>query len=196
MNTLTSITFTALVVATLTLTGASSVHAQTHVAAPHMDPDVSQLNGAPVKVGEHHEYRYSYKRTNISANPIGAMFGIYSVSLSRALNHRFALRGDFTLADLGDVSGMELGVSLPIYFKKMYSGFFLEPGIVLRSTENDYDDGVDSIAGPQVLVGWHWSWDSGLNVSAAVGAGRNFKKDGDYRVGAFPNGYFRIGYMF
>ena len=55
--------------------------------------------------------------------------------------------------------------------------------------------------GPQVLAGWHWTWDSGFNVAIAVGAGRNLvtKKD---RYGystsesVFPNGYLRFGYAF
>ena len=54
--------------------------------------------------------------------------------------------------------------------------------------------------GPQVLVGWHWSWDSGLNVAAAFGAGRNIAAEDNSEDfdsdEIFANGYLRFGYQF
>jgi hypothetical protein len=49
-----------------------------------------------------------------------------------------------------------------------------------------------------VLVGWHWTWDSGLNMALAAGVGRNISaSDDDFEEESiFPNGYFRIGYTF
>ena len=136
------------------------------------------------------------KRPTLMANPIGPMFGLYSVSLSYALSQRVAIRGDVSIGEADNKSGMELGVGFPIYFKKMYSGFFLEPGLIVRSYSDESYDGGDSVVGPQMLVGWHWSWDSGLNVSAAFGAGRDLKDETGYGDIAFANGYFRVGYLF
>jgi hypothetical protein len=51
-----------------------------------------------------------------------------------------------------------------------------------------------------MLFGWHWTWDSGFNVAAAIGAGRNLNTDAsefdsdDEEL--FFNGYFRVGYAF
>jgi hypothetical protein len=102
--------------------------------------------------------------------------------------------------------GYELGVGVPIYFRRTYQGVFLEPGIILRrswSDYDDYDDSPDTEAGPQILVGWHWTWDSGLNVAAAIGAGRDiagcqseceYYEENDEEP--FVNGYLRFGYAF
>ena len=75
-------------------------------------------------------------------------------------------------------------------FGKMYSGVFLEPGLVRREADN--------VMGPQVLLGYTWFWDSGMSVSLAAGAGRNLNEGNDDDSGndSFGNGYFRVGYGF
>lgn len=160
--------------------------------------DVSHINGQVVKVGEHNEYYYTFRRTNLSANPLGWMFGIYGASVSYGFSQNVAIRGDvnyFSPPD-GDIRGTEFGVGLPIYLRRTYQGPFLEPGFIVRSFQSEYDDDVESEVGPQVLVGWHWSWDSGLNLAMAVGAGRNWSTDDEYESEIFPNGYLRFGYAF
>jgi hypothetical protein len=169
--------------------------------------DISQINGHPIKVGEHNEYHYSFKRWNVSTNPIGLILGFYNVSLSYALTPHVALRGDLNIIHVvgDDDSGtFEAGIGAPIYFKKVYSGFFLEPGVIVRSPvdhrsyHDTYDSSGDaSVFGPQMLAGWHWSWDSGLNVAFAFGAGRNMNTgSSDSGSELFANGYFRAGYEF
>lgn len=160
--------------------------------------DLSHINGQVVKVGEHNEYYYSYRRTNLSTNPLGWIFGIYGASVSYGISQNVAIRGDvnyFAPADT-DVRGSELGVGLPVYLRRTYQGPFLEPGFIVR-TFGDGDGDTESTVGPQVLVGWHWSWDSGLNLAMAFGAGRNWSTDDDdYDEDIFPNGYLRFGYAF
>ena len=160
--------------------------------------DVSHINGQLVKVGEHNEYYYTFRRTNLSANPLGWIFGIYGASVSYGFSQNVAIRGDvnYFAAPEGDVRGSEFGVGLPIYLRRTYQGPFLEPGFIVRTFQNKYDDEVDSEVGPQVLVGWHWMWDSGLNLSMAFGAGRNWSTDEEYESKIFPNGYLRFGYAF
>jgi len=47
------------------------------------------------------------------------------------------------------------------------------------------------------MFGWHWSFDSGLNVAAALGAARNLQtSDMSYGEKVTPAGYFRVGYEF
>src|SRR6188508_1990029 len=56
--------------------------------------DVSHINGQLVKVGEHNEYYYTFRRTNLSANPLGWVFGIYGASVSYGFSKNVAIRGD------------------------------------------------------------------------------------------------------
>jgi hypothetical protein len=166
--------------------------------------DVSHIRGTPVPVGDHNQYYYRFKRTNISTNPIGWMLGIYGLSLSYGISDHLAVRGDVNYFDpIGEdgTTGYEVGAGLPIYFRRTYSGLFLEPGAIIRrfSDDDDFDDDNTTI-GPQILVGWHWMWDSGLNVAMAFGAGRNWAREdteSDYDdEEPFVNGYLRFGYAF
>lgn len=159
--------------------------------------DLSHINGQLVKVGEKNEYRKSYKRTIISTNPLGWVLGSYGVSVSYGLNQNIAIRGDVNYISNyvdEDTTGAELGVGLPIYFRRTYQGLFLEPGFISRRFTTASEDTVNT-AGPQVLVGWHWTWDSGLNFALAAGMGRNWSGDDEYDK-VFGNGYMRFGYAF
>ena len=167
---------------------------------PPSPDDVSQINGQIVPVGDHARYLYTFKRWNVSANPVGWIAGFYGVSGSYGFHSNFALRVDVNYyAPQGrDDDGFELGVGLPIYFRKTYQGPFLEPGFVGRRL----GDGPSALTeiGPQVLVGWQWMWDSGLNIAVAAGVGRNLasgapdEDEDDSEV--FANGYLRFGYAF
>ena len=174
--------------------------------------EVNHINGQLVPVGQENDYLKKYKKWNVSTNPIGWIIGSYGVSLSYGINDNMAVRGDINYysppgQDSGyNVSGVEIGVGLPIYFRRTYQGLFLEPGIISRTFSDSYScDGCSSreettttTFGPQVLVGWHWTWSSGLNFAIAAGAGRNWAtKDTEYGESEiFGNGYMRFGYAF
>jgi hypothetical protein len=179
-------------------------------AAPQNEDwnNVSHINGHFVKVGERGDYLYKFKKTNIATNPIGYMFGFYGLSVSHALTSNVAIRVDANIINFDSTSGYEVGVSLPIYFKRTYSGPFIEPGLIARGLHDDYDssydcydcgsyDDSDTMVGPEVLFGWHWMFDSGLNVAFAFGAARDLSSDDmDYGSEVEPAGYFRVGYAF
>src|SRR5262245_18268339 len=141
--------------------------------------EVSHINGQLVKVGETNDYLYKYRRTNISTNPLGWIFGIYGVSASYGMSDHFALRGDVNFFhdafDDNGANGFERGIGVPLYLKRTYQGAFLEPGFIVRGFEHeDYSSSyasptmrTDVTFGPQVLIGWHWTWDGGFNVAAA-----------------------------
>jgi hypothetical protein len=189
---------------------------------------VSHINGQVVPVGEKNEYFYDFKRTIISADPLGWVIGLYGVSGSYALDDHFAIRAELDYISPPDdspdyhSSSTEVDVSVPIYFRRTYQGAFLEPGLVARfnsRTSPTYSSGYDANGnyvpsssgtttttdtqfGPQVLVGWHWTWDSGLNIAVAAGVGRNLNRStnqGEYSSSDeqyIPNGYLRFGYAF
>lgn len=172
-------------------------------AAPQNEPwrNVSHINGTPVKVGERGDYLYQWKTTNVATNPIGWMFGFYGISLSHAVHDNVAIRGDANLISVGSQQGYEFGLSLPIYFRRVFQGPFLEVGIVARDFNADddcYSDGYgscenDPSVGPEVLFGWHWTFDSGMNMAMAFGAMRDMNHGREYSE---PAGYFRIGYAY
>lgn len=172
--------------------------------------NVNNINGQLVKVGETNDYLKTYRRWNISTNPIGMILGFYGVSVSYGINNNIAIRGDINYmnpAGNDEVTGVEVGVGIPIYFRRTYQGLFLEPGLISRTYSDkscyDYEcsshgDVTSTTFGPQMLVGWHWTWDSGLNFALAAGAGRDWStKDTEYNEpGIFANGYMRFGYAF
>lgn len=183
--------------------------------APQNEPweNVSHINGQLVEVGERTKYLKKTFKTNLATNPIGWLAGFYGVSLSHAVHTNVAIRGDANVFNdlFGEgTSGTELGASMPLYFKRVYSGPFLEPGLVVRTTRSnpDYCDSyhgsdcasTDTMFGPQVLFGWHWMFDSGLNVAAAFGMAKNMNTETMDEYGYSseeplePAGYFRIGY--
>lgn len=170
---------------------------------PQNEPwsNVSHINGQVVPVGERTNYLYKSKSTNIASNPIGWLTGIYGLSVSQAVSSNAAIRGDVTLYNdaFGDnKSGYELGVTVPLYFRKVYSGPFVEGGVMMRDMNTDDSDGASF--GPQVMFGWHWTFDSGMNVAFAGGVMKNMSKDrneDDYSDETIePAWYFRIGYAY
>jgi hypothetical protein len=183
---------TRLLLMALKLSIALPAAAEETAAKGEVDPDISQINGHPVPVGDHNQYRYSYKKVNIATNPLGLVLGNFALSASFAVHPNVALRADANIYTwLG--SGHELGLGVPLYLRRVYQGPFVEPGFVVQRRDVGFF-GDYSQMGPQVLLGWHWSWDSGFNLAIAGGLGRNLggSEGGDI----FPNGYLRVGYAF
>jgi hypothetical protein len=167
--------------------------------------EVNHVNGQLVPVGETNSYLKDYRRTNISSNPIGWMVGFYGISASYGINNHVAIRADANYISPVDsnLTMTEIGIGAPLYLRRTYQGAFIEPGLIVRHSE--YDDGGDyhedgeTTVGPQVLFGWHWTWDSGFNVAMAAGLGRDLSDEGDDEYASddvFFNGYFRVGYAF
>ncbi len=155
------------------------------------DENVSVMKGQLVEVGERNKYHYNAPKFNLDINPFGIMAGLYSASASFALGKIANIRGDVSYNE--DDSTWEIALGSQIYFRKMYSGTFLEPGLLRRESDN--------VFGPQVLLGYTWIWDSGMNVSLAAGVGRNLNDNDDNddtydSKDTFANGYFRVGYAF
>jgi len=166
--------------------------------------NVSHINGRPVPVGERGNYLYKWKTTNIASNPLGWLIGIYGLSASYAINDHVAIRGDGNLVRLleSDTHGWECGATAPIYLKRVYQGPFVEPGLLVR--DFDTTDDTRAFIGAQVNVGWHWTFDSGLNVAFAFGAARRLGSDRTVATDGSsssesplePTGYFRVGYAY
>lgn len=174
-------------------------------AQTHDWNDVSHINGQLVQVGEQNSYLKSFRRFNLSTNPVGWMLGFYGVSASYAVHQHIALRADANLFRPieSDAVGIEVGFGVPLYLRRAYQGPFVEPGVVIRSIdEGDCDkhsvncEDVDTLVGSQMLMGWHWTWESGFNLAAAAGAGRRLEGSDPSDDKLFFNGYLRVGYAF
>ncbi|MBA3458395.1 MAG: hypothetical protein H0T46_00420 [Deltaproteobacteria bacterium] len=196
------------------LTAATAAFAQ---PAPQTDDwnNVSHINGSLVKVGERHEYvKVDPKRFNISTNPIGFLVGFYGLSVQGKVSEHVTLRGNvefFAYEFFGRTTGHELAASMPIYFRRAFSGPFIEPGFIYQETQETpwdlFGDGdstpvAHTHAGPSMVFGWHWTFDSGLNFAVALGGTRNMNRQpmtdsGEYQSDVpQPTGYLRIGYAF
>ena len=138
-------------------------------------------------------HKEEHELINITTNPIGWIFGFYGVSLSIAMSNHFAFRGDGNVFSVNNWSGYEIGASISMYPRRVYNGVFLEPGLVFRKLEYNYNPAM--VVGPEIMLGWHWKFGWGFNIAAALGATYSLTENiGRNRVQ--PAGYFRIGCAF
>ena len=99
--------------------------------------NVSHINGVPVKVGELQDYQFKTKKFNLATNPFGYFFGYYDISGSMALGRNLAASVAITAWDLSDYEqGYQLSATLPLYFRKTFSGPYLEGGLLIRETKD------------------------------------------------------------
>jgi hypothetical protein len=150
------------------------------------------------------------ERVFVASNPFGVALGFYDAGVSVAVSGHAALHLDVTRYDLTRglhrerAQGYEVDVGVALYLGRTFHGAFVEPGFMLRSTETvGYYEGHygGTTMGPQVLLGYHLTWQGGFSVAAALGGGWNA---GDENVETdwfawdhvFANGYLRIGYAF
>ena len=167
-------------------------------AAPHNEDwnNVSHINGSIVPVGERNAYLIAARKNNIQSNPLAWIFGYYELAGQHALSQNIAVSVDVSGYSTDHQSGYSLAATLPIYFRRTFSGPFLEPGFVMSSSSWSSSR---TWAGPEVMFGWAWMFDSGLNLSAAFGAA---KRISDPQMDSYssnepePVGYFRVGYAF
>lgn len=163
--------------------------------------NVSHINGTPIKVGERGDYLFKQKKTNIAANPFGVFFGMYDLSVTRAVSQNVAVSAAITSVDN---EFFQLSATVPLYFRRTFSGPFLEGGLLFRTSmqsEEMYAGCIDcgsgdSWAGPQLLLGWHWTFDSGLNLAFAAGVAKRMTETDEYGDNTEANAYFRVGYAF
>ncbi len=177
------------------------------VAGAHGGPqnedwnNVSHINGTPIKVGERGDYLVKHKSNNISANPFGLFFGMYDLAGTHAISQNVALTAAITAVDN---EFFQVSATVPLYFRRVFSGPFLEGGLLYRTSMRSdmayagcIDCGSDdSWAGPQLMLGWHWTFDSGLNLAFAAGVAKRMNNTNEYGDNTEGNAYFRVGYAF
>lgn len=130
--------------------------------AEQQSEKISKIDGQLVKVGEKNEYEYDYKKWNLGVNAFSLPLGYIAVSGSYALTSNVVARVGAAYDTNQKNSNHSLNFGVPIYFKKAYSGFFVEPG-------------VDTQVGIYTAGGYHWMWDSGFNIYAGAGFAKHLK---------------------
>jgi len=167
-------------------------------------------NKPVIPVGERNRYRNAYQTWNVWTNPFGYFWGNFNLGISYAFhqNVKVNLEPQFIYFFLADpkVVGGGATLSTSIYFKKVYDGFYLEPGarILYLSQERKFGgskaDGL--VGGPQLIAGWSWIWDSGLNFNVGLGVGYYWGNTGkdvedtEAFEGIFPAGNLQFGFAF
>ena len=165
-----------------------------------------QTEGQLVPVGERNKYSFRYNPWSVWTNPFGFFFGGFGLGVSYAFNPNIKVNvaPEYIYFFHSDppVIGGGLTLSTSIFFKKVYDGFYLEPGarILYLSQEEFFGrkklDGF--IGGPQLIAGWGWIWDSGFNINIGGGLGYYFGKfgdevdDTDTFEGIFPTGNLAV----
>ena len=124
------------------------------------DEKISKIDGQLVPVGEKNNYEKDYPKINVGMNVFLLPADIFSASASYAFHDNLAARVGFISSHHKDSSYSSVNAGLPIYFKKVYNGFFVEPGYDTHS--KFYTAG-----------GYHWMWDSGLNLFVGAGAAKH-----------------------
>jgi len=159
----------------------------------------SKIDGQLVPVGEKNKYEYSYKKHLVSTNPLSYFFGSFGVSYSYAFHKYAAARLDAGFIHIWDTElyGAEFCAAVPIFFKKMNDGFYIEPGVYVSAMSYESDSAV--AGGPQMLLGWSWIWDSGFNINLGLGMSYTWRSgDNDWGVngidGPWPRGRLAFGY--
>jgi hypothetical protein len=161
----------------------------------------SKIDGQLVPVGEKNKYEYRYQKHLVSTNPLTWFFGTFGLGYTYAFHKHFAahVEAGFFHIWKTELYGAEFTASVPIYFKKMHDGFYLEPGAYLLAVDA-YGTSVVA-GGPQLLLGWSWIWDSGFNVNLGFGMSytfADFQGEDDWWSGAvdgpWPRGRLAFGY--
>jgi len=159
----------------------------------------SKIEGQLVPVGEKNKYEYAYKRHLVSSNPLAWFLGSFTVGYTFAFHKYVGVRVDAGFYHIWktDLYGGQLSASVPIYFKKMHDGFYLEPGVF--GMVLDYRGDTITAGGPQLLLGWSWIWDSGFNINLGLGMTYTWMSgdvEGGFMSvdGPLPTGRLAFGY--
>lgn len=170
------------------------------------DDKYSNIEGQVVPVGEKNRYEYDYPKWNIYTNPFSWFWGQMSLGASRAIHQNFTINGSagFLYGYWGEpnVYGGLFDLSATAWFRKVFSGFYLEPGVALVfATQGGTADVSATVGGPQLIAGWGWIWDSGFNINLGLGLGYYWGKGDNfqntsYLDGIFPTGKLAFGYAF
>jgi len=146
----------------------------------------------------------NYFKYNVSFDPVGIILGFYYLTGSYAFHPNVVAKANlgFTVEPFGieDQSGFSALVGVGFYFDKAFKGPFVEPALSFTRLKDSSINKSATAFGPQTNLGYHWTWDSGLNMAVAVGVQRNFVSDDSPQFEDFgkfrATGFFRFGWAF
>jgi len=146
------------------------------------------------------------ERTFVATNPVGLVIGQAAISVSRAVHERVAIRVDGILIDNNVLRGASASASVAVYVARVFDGPFVEPGFMVRHGRSKFlcDGssmcGAEGLTGPQLMIGWQWTFGPGVSIAAAVGAIYDLGDHSDFLIdpdsGLAPTGSVNTGFAF
>jgi hypothetical protein len=155
------------------------------------------------------------RKVNLSVDPFAPFFGLFDGAGAYAVSPHAAVAGSIGYFSMGSPgwgwNAFQVAGSVPLYLQRTFSGPFAEPGVIYRSVDRRAIDSGSNYGyhetwvGPQLLLGWHWNFDSGLNIALAAGVAQHWGGTHRNAMGMESpvssddpdfNGYLRAGYNF
>ena len=127
-----------------------------------------------------------HKENSVNMSPLGVLSGSYGLNYERLFNgyHGLLVEGNFSNSSDEDTSSTSIGGTLGYRFHwrgKQDSGFVgLNLGYSSGTGEGSISNGMTtksfdvdtSVSSVTANIGRRWAWDSGLNVTFRIGAGK------------------------
>lgn len=126
------------------------------------------------------------KENSVNLSPLGVLSGSYGLNYERLFGgyHGLLVEGNFSRSSGDDASSSSLGGTLGYRFHwrgKQDSGFLgINLGYHTGSGEGSIDNGAEvktfdvdtTVSSITANIGRRWAWDSGLNITFRIGAGK------------------------
>jgi|HubBroStandDraft_6_1064221.scaffolds.fasta_scaffold338309_2 hypothetical protein len=146
-------------------------------------------------------------RFELATDPLGLLQGRYALAATYALTDHFAVRGSIMHGDATtQLTVFRATVSVLAYLDRAFHGPFLEAGYAWEDQLLEYSESAGEptetwtidLGGPELLLGWQWTYAKHYSLSATVGAMRVWRP----AVSELPaptieyESYVNVGYVF
>ncbi len=157
-----------------------------------------------VRTGTAVEDRSRAETTFVGVNPIGWLGGWFGFGVTHRVHDRAAIHVDAASVSNDFAHGWEVIAGVPLYVSGAFDGPFVEPALIARRARSGFfcDGGPEcpseNLTGPALMLGWHWTYDPGFSVAAAVGGaydvGDSVEPMLEIGAGIELTAYLRVGY--
>jgi hypothetical protein len=133
-------------------------------------------------------------RFELATDPLGLIQGRYELAATYALTDHLAVRGSVMRGDASTQATLSRATLCVVaYLDRTFHGPFLEAGF-------GYEDNwfeITNTGGPEVLLGWQWTYAKHYSLSTAVGAMRVWGPTiSDQPEPIEYESYVNLGYVF
>ncbi len=141
-------------------------------------------------------------RYELATNPLAVVDEDFSVSLAGVVGPHVVVRGELQLATAGlplDQASAGVAVSARLFLDRAFSGPFVEPGLVARTSSTSCFESMvagacDYLVGPEISAGWQWLFGSHYTAAASIGVEKFLAGEGAAEIPLVYTGALRVGY--